>query len=489
MGLILIVSLYTSRIVLQQLGEVDYGIYGVVGGVVALFSMFHGSMAGSTQRYLTFDLGKNDLIQMNRTFNTAIQIHIVIAILFIVLIEPIGLWFMHTKMQIPADRMFTADIIFQCAILSTMATFLSIPYLAMIIAYEKMGAFAYISIIDVFLKLFIAFFLIFSPFSNKLIVYALLMLIAPILTLIIYIAYCYHHFNAVTLNKFFDKSLFKEMLSFAGWSLWGNTSSVFATQGLNVLLNIFFGPIVNAARSIAVQIQSLITQFSRNFQLAVNPQITKTYANNEYGELHSLILRSAKITLYLLLIIALPIIIEMPFILTIWLGEFPEYTPVFARIIIVTSIIDAIANPIITAVGATGRIKIYQIVVGGILLLTLPISYLILKIGGNPASVFYVNLFVVCLAFFIRLLMAKPLININILPFCKEIILRGGIVSIIAWFVPYYISTIMPYEAKYNIAIIITTIIWSIIISYTIGLNKSEKQYVTTFAKKTYHKL
>ncbi len=488
MGLVMLVGLYTSRVVLQQLGVVDYGIYGVVGGVVALFTMLSGSMAASTQRFLTVDLGRGDLSRMNVSFNTAIQIHLIVALLFVAIIEPAGLWFMKHEMQIPPERMHAAVIVFQCSIVSTIVVFLTVPYTAMLIAHERMNVYAGISIIDVLLKLVIAFALMLDS-PDKLVLYAVLMAVAPVLSLVIYFLYCRRKFDHARMRRVFDRGLFGEMMRFAGWSLWGNTSVVLATQGLNILLNVFFGPVVNAARGVAVQVQTMLTQFSTNFQTAVNPQITKNCASQEYAKMYALVIRSSKITLYLLLVMAVPLIVEMPFVLDVWLGKYPAYSVPFASLILITSIVDAVSRPVIVAVNAKGEIKRYQIIVGGVLLLTLPVSYVVLKLGGNPTSVFVVNLCVMLAAAGVRLVLARPLIGLPVGEYLREIGMKGILVSVIAFALAFGLRTVLPTGTLWSLTVIAVTVITTATISFFWGLNRLEREFVLSMAQKVFSKL
>ena len=303
--IVMLITLYTSRIVLNTLGVTDYGIYNVVGGVVAMFGFINGSMSSATQRYITFALGAGNRNNLQKVFSIALQIHALISVLIVILGETVGLWFMYTQMQIPADRMDAAFWVLQCSIASTVIMIISVPYNADIVAHEKMSAFAYISILEAVLKLSIVYMLVVFSY-DKLIVYAFLVLAVQLLICLCYSRYCYRHFEESKYHHVWDKSLFKEMTGFAGWSMFGNLSAVLYSQGLNMLLNVFFGPVVNAARAVAVQVQSAIQQFVSNFQMALNPQITKTYAKGEMHEMHKLMFRSARFSFYLLFLLSLP---------------------------------------------------------------------------------------------------------------------------------------------------------------------------------------
>lgn len=377
----MLVALYTSRIVLNTLGVTDFGIYNVVGGVVSMFGFLNGLLSTTIQRYMTFELGKGNLNTFNKVFNISQIILGLLSLLIIILAETVGLWFLYNKLVIPVDRMEAALWVFQASIASTVIMLMSVPYNAVIIAHEKMSVFAYISIIEVCLKLGMVFFLFLFD-MDKLVLYSFLMFIVQISIRMIYGVYCSRHFSGTRFRLLIDKSLIKEMLSFTGWNLFGNIAFLMYTQGVNILLNMFFGPLVNAARAVAVQAQGAISQFSTNFQMALNPQITKSYAIRDYSYMHKLINRSSKFTFLLLLFISLPIMIETHMVLFLWLGDVPAYSVAFLRIMIVTVIIDAVANPLMVAASATGDVKKYQSLIGGLLLLMLPISYIVLKLGG-----------------------------------------------------------------------------------------------------------
>ena len=403
------ISLFTSRVILATLGVEDYGIQNVVGGIVAMFGFLNGSMSSATQRYITFALGKGDKDRLQTVFCTALQIHALIAVIIVLLGETVGLWFLYNKMQLPADRMDAAFWVLQCSIVSTVVMIVSVPYNACIIAHEKMSAFAYISVLEAVLKLVIVYLLLVFPF-DKLIVLAVLTLIVQLFIRFCYSIYCHRHFEETKYKHVWDKSLFKEMNSFAVWSLWGNLSVVLYTQGLNMILNVFFGPVVNAARAIAVQVQGAVQQFVGNFQMALNPQITKNYASGNLEQMHSLMFRSARFSFLLLFFLSLPVLLETEFILTLWLKTVPENAVVFTQIMICISLIYTTANPCVIANQATGKVKVYQMVVGGILLTILPISYIVLKLGAPAYSVFIVHFCVESVAQFTRMYMLRKLI-------------------------------------------------------------------------------
>lgn len=482
------ISLYTSRIILNTLGVEDYGIYNVVGGVVAMFGFINSSMSSATQRYITFALGKGNFTNLQKVFSTTLQIHVLIAVIILILGETIGLWFMNEKMQIPTNRMDAAFWVLQCSILSTIIMIISVPYNADIIAHEKMSAFAYISILEAVLKLAIVYILLIGSF-DKLILYAFLLLAVQILIRFCYSLYCNKHFKETKYKHVWDKTLFKEMTEFAGWSIFGNLSGVLFGQGLNMLLNVFFGPVVNAARAIALQVQCAIQQFVNSFQMALNPQITKTYARGELEEMHKLMFRSARFSFYLLFFLSLPVLFETNFILTIWLKTVPENTVIFLRIMICTSLIYSLANPLIVANQATGKVKKYQAVCGSILLLILPISYISLKLGFPAYSVFIVHFVMESIAQFARMIMLRPLIGIHIKDYFKYIYTPVIIVVSFSFIIPFIIYNNMNDTIlRFFIVCIVCAISVSVVV-YTIGLSNNERIFIHSKVTEYYKKI
>ena len=432
---IMAISLFTSRVILNTLGVEDYGIYNVVGGVVAMFGFINGSMSSATQRYITFALGKEDKNRLQKVFSTTLQIHTLIAGIIVLLGETIGLWFLYNIIQIPADRMDAAFWILQCSIMSTVIMIISVPYNADIIAHEKISAFAYISILEVILKLAIVYMLVVFPF-DKLILFAFFMLAVQLLIRFCYSIYCNRHFEETKYKHVCDKDLFKEMIEFAGWSMFGNLSAILYGQGLNILLNVFFGPVVNAARAVALQVQNSIQGFVGNFQMAINPQITKTYARGDMSDMHKLMFRSARFSFFLLFFLSLPVLFETNFILTIWLKTVPENTVTFLRIIICTSLIYSLANPLIIANQATGKVKKYQAVCGTILLLILPISYVCLLLGCPAYTVFIVHFIIESVTQVARMIMLRPLIGIRLRDYFQHIYAKVLLVVAVSVFLP-----------------------------------------------------
>ena len=474
----MVISLYTSRVVLDTLGIEDYGIYNVVGGIVALFSFLNSAMATSTQRYLTFELGRNNKQRLNEVFLTSFTIYVIVSIIVVILGETLGLWLLLEKMIIPDNRMNAAIWVYQFSILTTVISIMSYPYNAVIIAHERMSAFAYVSIIEVVLKLLIVYLLLTLSHIDKLILYAALLVCVQILVCLCYRIYCSKHFSETKLRMFVNKSLFQEMLGFTGWNLWGNVAAILFTHGLNILLNMFFGPVVNAARGIAVQVQTAIAQFASNFQMALNPQITKTYATKRYEEMHLLIYRGSKFTFCLLFILSLPILFETYFILDLWLKVVPDYAVVFLRLMIITMVIDSTAGPLMVGAAATGNVRVYQSAVGGVLLLILPISYIVLRLGAAAWSVFLVHLCVCCIAYIVRLLIVRKLIDINLREFIDQVCKPNLIVAVCGIILPLLIKVVLPAEMWISLFIILVCVISSGFSSFYFGLNSHERKVV-----------
>ena len=471
------VSLYTSRVVLNTLGVEDFGIYNVVGGVVTLFSFINAAMSSSTQRYLTFELGKGDLGALKKVFSTSILIHALISLLIVILAETVGIWFFYNYMVIPAERVSAAFLTYQMSVLSMVVMIMSTPYNASIVAHEKMSAFAYISVLEVSLKLLIVYLLQIGHF-DRLKLYAILVFTVQLVIRFIYGSYCNRHFSETKFTFIKDRLLFREMLGFAGWNLWGNVAGIAFTQGLNLLLNVFFGPVVNAARGVAVQVQSAVTQFSQNFQMALNPQITKAYATHDYSYMHSLVFKSSKFTFFLLFFLSLPLLIETETILTLWLKVVPDYTVVFLRLMLCVTVIDAVANPLMISAAATGRVRRYQSVVGGILLAILPISYIVLKSGGAPASVFIVHLCVCLVAFVVRLFIVRPIIRLSLKDYFQQVILRCLVVLPVAVVIPFFLRLCLS-QTITSFLLVCLSCGFSVVLScYMLGLTAAERQFL-----------
>ena len=435
----LVVSLYTSRVVLNTLGIVDYGINNVVGGVITMLGFLTGSLGSASSRYITYDLGRGDMNVMKKTFGNILSIHFLLAAIVLLIGETVGIWFMSTQLQIPSERETAAFWVYQFSVFSSILAVVSVPYNAVIIAHEKMSAFAYITIFDAILKLLIVYLLLVIPY-DKLIIYAILFFLVQVFDRIVYGVYCTRHFPESTAKLAYDKKLFKEIFAFAGWTMNGNLAIIGYTQGINILLNVFFGPTVNAARAVAVQVQNTCQQFCSNFQMALNPQLIKSYAKEQYDEMHSLLIKSSKFSFFILFFIALPLMLEAPFVLKIWLGIVPNYTVSFLRLILVSSMLLTLSNPIVVSVHATGNLKRFQIIEGTMLLSIVPIAYFVLKfLHISPEYVFYVHILVEVVTQCARLKIVLPMIKMSIREYLINVIKPIVIICLSVPVLPYLV--------------------------------------------------
>ena len=473
------VSLYTSRVILNVLGITDFGIFGVVGGIIWMFSFISNSMSGATQRYLTYEIGRTDLESANRIFNISMFIYVILSIVIVCLGETIGLWFVKNKVVIPEGRLDAALWVYQASIFTAVIGFISIPYNALIISHEKMSAFAYISIYEVLAKLIIVFLLEFINF-DKLKLYAVLLLLVQLSIRALYQLYSRRHFAEAKLSikDIWHIEIIKSMTGFAGWTLFGNLSCIAYTQGVNIVLNLFFGPVVNAARAITAQVETVVKTFVSGFQTAMNPQLIKTYASNNISQLQLLIFTGSKISFYLLYILCLPIYFEAPCILALWLSNVPAHTINFIRIIIIAILIDTQANAFATTMSATGNIKTYQIIVGCILLLILPMVYLSSYLGGTPEIAMLIYLAFIIFAQIVRMLLACKTIGLSLKKYCISVVIPIIKVLVVSAIIPLILKLILTPSISTTFLICISSICFAILSIYRLGLNKSERSFV-----------
>ncbi len=484
MLLIMGVSLYTSRVVLQVLGVEDFGLYNVVGGIVTMFTFLNGSLAGATSRYLTFELGKKNFERLHSVFNAAIVIHILIAGIIIILAETVGLWFFYEKMTIPADRLDAAFWVYQISIATTFFSLTQVPYNAAIIAHENMRIYAYVGVVEVLARLAVVYLLSVSPI-DKLIFYALLLFFLSVGIMLYYRIYCGKHYAESKLFLCKDYPLYREMFGYAGSDLIGNIAVLAQGQGLNLLLNMFFGPVVNAARAIAYQVQGAITQFSGNFMTAVKPQIIKLYAEGKIEEMISLVKHSSCFSYYLMWFISLPICLEANYILSLWLGDYPDHTVSFLHLIIILCLIQTIKTPRTTIYHATGHLKLTNIVVGGILCMAFPLAYIFLKMGWKAESVFWAANITMLLSEVASVIILKRYISYSILSYLKDVYGRCLLVTVISFILPYFLYEKMGNESFTRLIITGLLTCFSIIITvYVIGLNKDMRTKITNVLKK-----
>lgn len=477
MALMMCINLYTSRVVLQALGVEDYGIFYVVWGLVYILNFVNNSMTASTQRFLTFELGTGNKQRLHEVFITSVHIHFIVSLFLIVFSETGGIWFLTEKMVIPDGRQTAALWCFQLSMVTAVAEVMSCPYQSVIIAHEKMSAFAYISILDAFLKLAIVGMLLLSGY-DRLIVYAILYTAEKLLIRMVYNLYCTRHFEESRYRWFHEKTLFRKMSSFAGWSMLENLAYVLYTQGLNMLLNVFFGPIANAAQAAANQAQNAIGQFSRNFQMAINPQITKSYASEQLKEMHLLIFRGSRLTFCLLLILCLPLMVEAPMVLGLWLKDVPEGTAGFLRLLLVVLIVQQMSSPLIAAISATGDIKKYQIVTGGLMVTVVPVAYLVLKMGGVPWSVFAVYLLIAVIANIATLFIVLPKISMSLKDYTGNVLTPCTLVFALSLIVPVVMKLAAVPGTLFSLLTIGATVVCTGLLCYFIGLDKEMRVLV-----------
>lgn len=471
---LMLVSLYTSRVILNALGVQDFGIYNVVGGVVAMFSIISGSLSAAISRFITFELGKGNAKRLKDIFSASVTIQLFLSLIVVLLIESVGVWFLNVKMTIPINRINASNWVLQFSIITFVINLISIPYNATIIAHEKMSAFAYISIFEGLGKLTVALLILVSPI-DKLIFYAILMCMVAVTVRIMYGHYCKKHFEECKYNFHWDKNILKQMFRFAGWNFIGSSAGILRDQGGNILLNMFFGPTVNAARGIANQVNNAITGFVSNFMTALNPQITKSYASGDREYMMTLIYQGSRLSFYMLLFLSLPILVNTHYILVIWLKLVPNHAVTFVQLILIFAMSECISNPLITAMLATGNIKKYQIIVGGLNLLNLPLSFFCLKLGFIPESVMIVAIIISQCCLFARLFLLRNMIGLSSYTFFIKVYLRVIMTTIVSAVVPIIVSFKTCENFSTFIFLILISIVSAIVSILFVGCNKDER--------------
>lgn len=478
------ISLYTTRAILEILGVVDFGIYNVVGGVIVFFGFINQTMSTTTSRFITTALGKNDEKLLHTVFCMSINFHAAISLLTLLIGETIGLWFVLNKLTIPIERLDASLVLYHASVLSTCLSILNVPYNASIIAHEDMGAFAYISIFQVLSKLLIVLSLpLFS--YDKLVLFSLLTILISVIIQIIYWQYSFRKYKEAHFELLWDKNTWKEMSAFASWNITGDLAFMCNTQGLNILLNMFFGPIINAARGVAVQVESVMLQFIGNFQTAINPQIIKSYAGGNVNQTIDLVIMASKYCFFLMFIIGIPIFFEIDYILCLWLKEVPDYTVLFVKLTIIMVSIDCLSRPLHIAIFATGKVKTYQIIQSSIYLAYLPLSYLLLKLFSiNPSLIIGILCLLKFAVLLVRIMTVKSLIKLSVNDYIKRVIIPTLLSIIVSIIMPIIIiNSLEPSFYRVLITIFIS-IISSLMGIYLIGLNSGEKIFIKKQIKK-----
>ena len=481
MAVIMLVQLYTSRVILQTLGVEDYGIYNIVGAVVVSLSFITGPLSSATQRFLSFELGKKNTGHIKDIFSISLIVHAILSILILALAETIGLWFLNNKMEIPPERLYAANWVFQCSILTFIINILNTPFNSAIIAYEKMSFYAYISIFEALARLAVVYFLLLTN-SDKLIVYGILIVAVTLSVTTLYMLYCRKHIKDIKIHWVKDKQLLKLLLSFSGWSLFGAIANMSADQGLNLLLNLFFGVTVNAAMGIANQVSAAVNQFVTNFQTAFRPQIVKSYAEGNMEALHLLSCRSSKFSFLLLFMVVCPVYFNIDYILQLWLGaNVPQYTADFCRLILICALIESLSAPLWMTVQATGRMKKYQLGISTLMSLNLIISYILLKKGAYPEAVLMVKCGLSIAYLIFRLYVNQRQIKLRIQMFACKTLIPIGITTCVT-----LASIIICQHFVYlkNWIYIGITIILYGIYAWLFALSKGERVYLINLSRK-----
>lgn len=481
MLLIMLVSLYTSRVTLQVLGVSDFGINNVVGGIITMLAFVTTSISSGTSRFYAFEIGRGDLHTLNQYFKLSVTLFFFVGLVVLLLAETLGLWFVNTQMVIPAERIRAANWVYQCSIISFMLNMFLVPFQSMIIAFENMKIYAFAGIIEVILKLLVIYFLLVVN-ADKLILFAVLYLSISLVIFVLYVVYCLRKYPSCAYSFFFDKSMFKEFSSYSGWIIFGSLAGVIRGQGINIVLNLFFGPIVNAARGIAFQVERAVSLFVHNFYTAVRPQITKRYSAGNFKDMFDLVFSSSRYCYYLVFVLGIPILIQTEYILQLWLGEAPAMSVLFTRLVLIAAVVESLSYPLDTAVMSTGRIKAYQFITGGLLILNLPLSYLLLKLGYPPESTMYVAIAMALAAHIPRMLYAKKEAGLSLWAYTREVLWYISLVTVVA------VLPLLFLYRKINfggfglfVVFSLLCVLWSLLVIYFIGIGKRERKQLAGF--------
>ena len=481
--LVLVISLYTSRVILRVLGVVDYGIFNVVGGVIGMMAFLSQTMQATYQRFFNVAMGKGDHEKVKLLFRTSLSSQLIMALIVIALAETVGLWFVVNKLTIPAERMMAARWVYQVAVLSFIITMMSAPFGALITAYERMRVFALISVVDAVLRLIIVFLLMIIPYDS-LIVYAVMLLMISILNLFLYALYCKRKIDTTDFRFYWEKRDLLPMFTFGGWSLMESLAQTMKSHGLNILLNLFFGPVVNAARGIAYQVLTAVNLFIQSFQTSFRPQLTKSYASGNNDYMARLYYSATKISYYLIFTLSLPILLETPYLLHLWLGDtVPQHTVLFTRLVLATAFVSAFANPTSAIAYATGKIKWFSIIVSGVNLMILPVAYLFLKKGYGPASAFVVSLVLTVLVQATRLLVTSRLTTLDITDYLRHVLLPTTVYSLLTPWLAFAMTQIMPQGFARLLLTSFLSVSTSLLFVWLVGLDKEEKRWATNKLK------
>ncbi len=482
-----LLGLFTSRIVLQTLGVSDYGVLSAVGGVISMMGILTKSLSKSISRHLTFELGKGDKEKLKDIFSTSVNVQLAIAIVILLVGSTLGMWFLNNKMNIPEGRMDAANWVMWSTIIGFMISLINVPYSAAIVSHERMAVYAYMTIFEAILSLLVVSVLYFSPI-DKLKLYAVLAICSAFIVRFIYMIYCRRQFEECRYRFVFNIPMLKELTGFAGWNFFGESAWIFNTQGIDLLINIYFGVTLNAARGIAGQVNALSTKFVTNFMTALGPQITKTYAAGNLLQMHQLVCRGAKFSFFLTILFAIPFGFEAEKLLTLWLGIVPEYTVVFVRLTFISAITTVLGNTLVTAQYATGKIRKYQIVMTVCGFWVFPLTWIAFKLGGGPTWSYIYFILVYFGLIFVRIYLVKDMINLPWSLYVKEVLGRSLIVFIGAFIPPLVIYLLMPPTIIRFILLCCVSLLATCFSIYWFGLQPQEKTAIRGLIAKCFHK-
>lgn len=488
MLLMMAVTLYTSRVVLDKLGITDYGIYNVVGGIVGMLGFLTGAMGNAVQRFLSFEIGREDKERVNHIFNVSLLAHVVIAAIVFVVMEVAGVWYLNTYMNIPASRLDAANWVLQCSIFTTMFTIVQVPYNAIIIAKEQMGIYAYISILEVVLKLVVVYLLVIGHF-DRLKLYSVLIMSVTIGILMVYRIYCIKKYDVAKFRFIKDIKTLKEILTFAVWNLLGEVAWAFTGPGVNIILNQFFGPAVNAARGLADQVNGAVARFVNNFQTAVNPQLIKSYAADQLDDMKKLLFRGIRFSYYLLLVLSMPLILNMDFILHLWLKDVPEYAAGFCQLVLVCSMVSSVSNLLAQVARAYGKIRKYQLWVSAFLFLNFPLSYLVLELGASPLATMVVNICIQASLLFVRLYLTKSMIDLSISDFTKKVLVPIAKITFVSAVLPCICAYMLPAGWLTFFIICAVSLACSVTCVLALGVSVNERAYIKSMFRAALDKI
>ena len=482
MFVMLLIGLYTSRVVLNTLGVSDYGIYNVVGGVVSMFAIISSSLSSSISRFITFEIGHGDISKLKEIFSTSVLAQVILAVSMFLIMEFVGIWFLNSKMNIPAIRLDAANVVMHCSIITFVFGLINTPFNAEIIAHERFGIFAYITLAEACLKLLIVYILDISPY-DKLKTYAFLLLLVALLFQIIYMIYCKKKFEECTFRLKINKTLIKEMTGFAGWSFFGNASWVLNSQGIDVLINLFFGVTLNAARGIANQVNSVVQGFVSNFTVTLNPQITKSYAQNDFDNLHKLVFAGAKYSYFLMLFFSIPICLETKQLLVLWLKVIPDYSVVFVRLTLISTMIFVLGMTLTVAQTSTGRMKRMAIGTSILTFLEFPIVYVCFKFGLSAISCYIVHSIIYFSLLFVKIQIVKRDVRITYLAFIRFVLVKVLLVTIFAIPIPLFIYCQLNESFLRLLFVSVASVLSSLLFIFSLGMNNNERTIILRYLK------